>query len=421
MTSRPAWNKAIAAWILYDIGSSGYIFLIPGIAYAIFFREQVCGGGADCDGQWGLLVSLTLLISGLLAPLLGAIADLGNLRHRLFIATTLLCGLGCFALMTVQAGAMVWGVLVFAATQMGYLLATSLYDAYLPELATEQNLGRLSGWGWGLGYIGGIICYLLFQAVQNSERFNTVTESRSAFLIAGIWVLALCLPALLWLPRQTPRANFPLIRQSYRQVWETLKYLPHRPHLLKFLVGFYLISDAIVTINNFLGIYLTTQFGLTLTEILQYGVLFNLVSIPATILFGFLGDRLSAHQILYSLLLLWGIAVTIMVFSTNPATPFVLAVLLGLVFGSTQAFCRGWFARLIQVNQATELFGFNALAGRLASIFGPLLFGGISSLTGDQRLAMASLALFLGVGTALLSQVPSSNLASAYGADRASF
>lgn len=110
-----------------------------------------------------------------------------------------------------------------------------------------------------------------------------------------------------------------------------------------------------------------------------------------------------------------------MVFSTNPATPFVLAVLLGLVFGSTQAFCRGWFARLIQVNQATELFGFNALAGRLASIFGPLLFGGISSLTGDQRLAMASLALFLGVGTALLSQVPSSNLASAYGADRASF
>ncbi|MFM7438746.1 MAG: hypothetical protein ACKO2V_09085 [Snowella sp.] len=74
MTPRPAWNKAIAAWILYDSGSSGYIFLIPGIAYAIFFREQVCGGGANCDGQWGLLVSLTLLISGLLAPLLGAIA-----------------------------------------------------------------------------------------------------------------------------------------------------------------------------------------------------------------------------------------------------------------------------------------------------------------------------------------------------------
>lgn len=421
MTPRPARNRAIIAWILYDIGSSGYIFLIPGIAYAIFFREQVCGGGADCDGQWGLLVSLTLLLSGLLAPLLGAIADLGNLRHRLFIAMTLLCGLGCFALMTVQAGGILWGVLAFAATQMGYLLATSLYDAYLPELGTEKTLGRLSGWGWGLGYIGGIICYFLFRAVQSAGQFNAVTESRSAFLIAGIWVLALCLPALLWLPRQTPRTDLPLIRQSYRQVWETLKSLPQRPHLLKFLIGFYLISDAIVTINNFLGIYLTTQFGLTLTEILQYGVLFNLVSIPATILFGFLGDRFSAHRLLYGLLSLWGLAIGIMTFSADPATPFVLAVLLGLIFGSTQAFCRGWFARLVQENQAAELFGFNALAGRLAAIVGPLLFGGVSSLTGDQRLAMASLALFLGIGAIFLRQVPSSNLAQVFDSKEVDF
>ncbi|MEB3175646.1 MAG: MFS transporter, partial [Cyanobacteriota bacterium] len=146
--------------------------------------------------------------------------------------------------------------------------------------------------------------------------------------------------------------------------------------------------------------------------ILQYGVLFNLVSIPATILFGFLGDRFSAHRLLYGLLSLWGLAVAIMTFSADPATPLVLAVLLGLIFGSTQAFCRGWFARLVQENQAAELFGFNALAGRLAAIVGPLLFGGVSSLTGDQRLAMASLALFLGIGAIFLRQVPSSNLTS---------
>ena len=321
-----------------------------------FFGSRSVGGGADCDGQWGLLVSLTLLLAGILAPLIGAIADLGGQRHRLFTAMTLLGGVGCLALMTVQPGAMVWGIVAFAATQMGYLLAISLYDAYLPELGTPKTFGRLSGWGWGLGYIGGIICYLLFRAVQTSQRFDAVTEYRLAFLIAGVWLLCLCLPALLWLPRQSmpsPVATLPLIRQSYRQVWETLKSLPQRPQIFKFLIGFYLISDAIVTINNFLGIYLTTQFGLTLAQILQYGILFNLVSIPATILFGFLGDRLSIHQVLYGLLLLWGGAVTIMVFSTNPATPLILAILLGLIFGSTQAFCRGWFAGLIQIHQAT--------------------------------------------------------------------
>jgi UMF1 family MFS transporter len=407
MTYPLSRKQAIIAWILYDIGSSGYIFLIPGMAYAIFFREQVCGGGSTCDGQWGLLVSLTLVLSGLLAPLMGAMADLGGLRHRLFTAMTLFCGIGCLALISVQPGAMVWGVWAFAVTQTGYLLATSLYDAYLPQLATPETFSRLSGWGWGLGYVGGIICYLLFRAMQNSQLFDVGTEYRLAFFIAGIWVLCLCLPALLWLPRQsvvTSMNAVALIHQSYRQVWETLKSLPQRPQILKFLIGFYLISDAIITLNNFLGIYLTTQFGLTFTEILQYGLIFNFVSIPATIFFGFLGDRLSVHQILAGLLLLWGVAVTMMMFSTHPATPLLLAIWLGLIFGSTQSLCRGWFAQMIEQEQATELFGFNALVGRMSSIFGPLLFGGLSAATGNQRLAMASLLLFLGAGGILLGQ-----------------
>ncbi|UAJ73373.1 hypothetical protein IQE94_03370 [Synechocystis sp. PCC 7339] len=108
MTATNVPKKSIFAWILYDIGTSGYIFLVPGIAYAIFFRQTVCGGGPECDAQWGSLVSLTLVISGLLAPLLGAIADLGRVRHQLFVVTTLLCSLGCLGLVTVQPEAIAW-------------------------------------------------------------------------------------------------------------------------------------------------------------------------------------------------------------------------------------------------------------------------------------------------------------------------
>ncbi len=177
MTSAHAKKKSVLAWILYDIGSSGYIFLVPGIAYAIFFRQTVCGGGPECDAQWGSLVSLTLLISGILAPLLGAIADLGKLRHQLFIFTTLLCSLGCLSLVTVQPGAIVWGILAFALTQSGYLLATGLYDAYLPQLGTATTIAKLSGWGWGWVTWEGLFAISFFPpsklAVYSNQEWST--------------------------------------------------------------------------------------------------------------------------------------------------------------------------------------------------------------------------------------------------------
>lgn len=405
--SRAGVSKPVAGWILYDVASSGYM-MIPTVVYAVFFRQIVCGGGPVCDGKWALWVSLSLMISGGLAPFLGAIADIGALRHRLFVGTTLLCGVATLALQTVQPGAILWGGIVFALSQTGYFLATSIYDAYLPSLASQRTIPKLSGWGWGLGYLGWIGCYLLFLAVGSSHHFDRITESRLTFAIVGLWVLVFSIPALVWLPRQSRPSKVPLsrsIRQSYRQVWDTLVNLQQNKEILKFLIGFYLISDGIITLNNFFGIYLHTQFGLSVAQILHLGLLFNLISIPSTIAFGMLGDRWSVRRILGLLLGIWTMVIALIALSTHPSTPLVLAVLMGLVFGSTQALCRGWFAQMVQDSRATELFGFNALAGRMSSIFGPLLFGGISATTGNQRLAMMSLLLFLGLGGVILSRV----------------
>ncbi|MFM7477783.1 MAG: MFS transporter [Microcystis aeruginosa] len=269
-------------------------------------------------------------------------------------------------------------------------------------------IGRLSSWGWGLGYLGGIACYLLFWLVQSSHRSDQLLEYRLAFAIVGLWLLLLSLPALAWLPHQSQPPTIPLsrlIRQSYHQVWHTLAYFRQNQEIFKFLVGFYLISDGIVTLNNFLGINLNQEFGLSVAQILHLGLLFNLISIPSTILFGLLSNYWSLRAILSLLVGIWTVIISLMLLSTHPATPLVLAILMGLVFGSTQSLCRGWFAQMIQANQATELFGFNALAGRMSSIFGPLLFGGISTVTGNQRLAVISLLLSFGLGGLILSRV----------------
>jgi MFS transporter, UMF1 family len=409
---RPWFRRPILSWVLYDIASSGYGLIIPSVAYAVYYRQIVCGGADICDARWAMWLSLAMVTAGLLAPLLGAIADLGALRHRLFVATTLLCGLATAALYTVQPGAVLFGGLVFFLAQAGFLLATSLYDAYLPSLVPPHQIGRLSGWGWGMGYLGGIGCFLLFWLVQQSNQFDAATEYRFAFLIAAGFLLVLALPALVWLPRQSghpssqpPAATGQIIRSAYNQVWQTLRNWRQMPELFRFLLGLYLISDGIVTLISFLSIYLSTQFGLSVVQILQLTLVFNLVAIPATILCGILSDLWSAKSLLRVLIGVWIGLILIMVFSTHPATPILLAVLLGLVLGSTQALCRGLFAQMIYTAQATELFGFNALVSKMSAIVGPLLFGTISSATGNQRLAMAALLLFFGAGGLILNQV----------------
>lgn len=406
--SRSWVNKPIAAWILYDIASSGYIMMIPGVAYAVFFREIVCGGAAVCDGKWGLWVSLSLLVSGALAPFLGAIADIGSLRHRLFILTTLLCGGATLTLWTVQPGGILWGGIVFCLAQIGYLLMTSLYDAYLPSLVPPQMIGRLSGWGWGLGYLGGIACFLLFWWAKSGHHFDHLLEYHLAFAIVGLWLLLFSIPAFVWLPRQSQPNVIPifqLTRQSYSQVWHTLINLHKNKDISRFLTGYYLIYCAIVTLNNFVGIYTHTQFGLSVIQILQLNLLFNVISIFSTIAFGILGSRWDVRPILQVLLTIWIIILLVMTFSVHPATPLILTILPGLVVGPTQSLCRGWFAQMVHANQATELFGFNALAGRMSSIFGPLLFGGISAATGNQRLAVIALLPFFGLGGLILSKI----------------
>jgi MFS transporter, UMF1 family len=402
------FTKPVIGWILYDIASSGYIAMIPSFAYAVFYRQIVCGGGAGCDGKWAIWVSLSLLISGGLAPWLGAIADIGALRHRLFIFTTLLCGVSTLALVSVQPGAILWGGLVFLSAQTGYLLATGLYDAYLPSLVSPRETGRLSGLGWGLGYLGGIACFLLFWLVQSGHRFDKSIEYDIAFAITGFWLLFLSVPALIWLPHQSRFSKVALdrlIRKSYGQVWQTLQYLRQNREMAKFLLGYYFLSSAIITLNNFVAIYFSTQFGLTLSQILPLNLLFNLISIPATIAFGLVDSRWSKSNILRLLLGIWAVILAIMIFGTHPLTPLALTILPALVVGSTQSLCRGWFAQMVQTNQATELFGFNALAGRMAAVSGPLLFGGISAVTGNQRLAVVAIAIFLGLGGMMLSQV----------------
>lgn len=409
----PWLKKPILAWILYDIASSSYALLVPGVIFAVYYRQVVCDGTASCDARWAMLVSLSLVVTGLLSPLLGAIADLGGLRHRIFTLTTLLCCGATACLYWVQPGGIVLGGVMFWLAHVGYNLSVGLYDAYLPALVPNPLIGRLSGLGWGLGYLGGLACFLLSLPYTRGGMGpeNLPLFRLTFFLISGFYFF-LALPALLWLPRQSSRSVphksasvSSLIYQAYHQVWHTLRNWNQQSEVFKFLLSYYLISDGVVTVLSFVSIFISTQFGYSIFQILQLTLVFNLLAIPATILFGFLSTVYSTKLLIQANLALWAGLIGLMVLSTHPLTPILIACLLGLVAGSTQSLCRGLFAAMISEHQTTEMFGFNALVGRVSAIAGPITFGLISSVTASQRLGMLSLLAFFGLGSYVLSRV----------------
>jgi UMF1 family MFS transporter len=404
-------QRSVLAWILYDIASSGYVLLIPGVAFALYYRQAVCGGTAQCDAQWALLTSLALVIAGMVSPLLGAIADLSNLRHRLFVMTTLLCCGATALLYWVHPGDIWFGGVVFVMAQVGYILSAGLYDAFLPGLVPPAQVERISSVGWGLGFIGGLVCFFLAYGwlAAGLEPDNLATYRLTFLLVAGFY-LTIALPALAWLPQPDhapPIASvYRLMRRGYRRVLTTLLNWRDLPETFQFLVGYYLISDVVVTFTSFFTIHLSTVFGLSVAQILRIVLLFNLIAIPATVSVGLLSERLTGKTLLKGVIAIWVGLLLLLTFVTQAWVPGAAVVLLGLVVGSTQSICRGLYARLVPKEQAGELFGFHTLVSRLSAILGPMTYGLISATTDNQRLAMFALVLFLLTGGWIVLKVP---------------
>jgi len=177
------------------------------------------------------------------------------------------------------------------------MVAAGLYDAYLPDLVPPERMGQLSGWGWGLGYLGGITCFLItIPLTQSGFQADHLAQFRLTFLVVAGFYVTIALPAFRCLPRHSAQSiswaeTGTLIRAAYLQVLNTLKNWRQKVNTFQFLGGYYLISDAIVTLNSFIAIYFSSVFGLSVSQILQLSVLFNVISIVSTIGFGTVSDR----------------------------------------------------------------------------------------------------------------------------------
>ncbi len=415
-SSRPGWlRRDTIAWCLFDFANSSYTTLILTVSFAVYFRDVVVHAEGNLGDQlWGFSNFLAMLTVALCSPILGAIADFSGLK-RFFLVLTSLQAIGATALLFfVGPGDIRLAMLLFVIGTVGFEGGYVFYNAFLPDVSTPKTVGRVSGWGWAVGYIGGLVCVLacspwieqpLKDAAGRILPSGVVAYQISFLLVAGFY-LVFALPAFFWL-RESPAQGrvgswfeYPAI--GFRRVVSTLAHLRQYRETAKYIVASLLFTDGITTVVAFAAIYATQTIGFTNKEVVFLFLVLNIVAFPGSLIAGYLADMIGAKRTIIATLVLWMAVVITGCLATSKAMFWAMAAGAAIGMGSTQAVGRSFMAQITPPSRESEFFGFYVLSGKFASMFGPLLFGTISRVTGSQRLAVLSLLPFFVLGLILM-------------------
>lgn len=391
-------KKEAVSWAFFDFANSSYSLLIMSFVFPIYFKEVIAAGSYG-DFWWGFAVSLSILIGGLAAPIIGSIADYDARRKRKFIIFSVISMIGTGALYFTGPNRLIFSLFIFVITNIFFEIAITLYDSFLVHVSSEKTAGRISGFGWGLGYIGGIAAMLAFKPLYAKGFIGDLEPVyKLTFPLTALFFFIFAMPSFLFIKehlqikRQEPLLK--IVKIGLANTLKTLKEIKKHKKIALFLLGFYLMNDVLVTFFSFMPIYARTTLGLSISEISLLLLIVQLIGFPSAVFFGWLSDKKGAKKILLSTIGVWCVIIVLAAIATSIQIFYIVSILTGLVVGSSQAVARSWFSRLIPKDKRCEFFGFNGFASKIAATTGPLVFGLISSITGNQRIAVFSLLLF---------------------------
>ena len=410
----------LISWALYDWANSAFPTLIQTFVFAAYFTRQVAKDEATGTALWGNATSLAGLIIAITAPVLGALTDQTGRRKPWMAAFTGLCIVTTALLWFVEPAsanvAFALGMVVLGT--IGVELAMIFYNAMLPGLASVERIGRWSGWGWGLGYIGGLACLVtaLFGFVSENPWFpldrGSAQHVRATFLRVSGWFLVFSLPLFLFTP-DVPASRKPFgiaLKDGLQQLVNTFRKAREHSSLIWFLVAHMIFIDGLATLFAFGGVYAAGTFDMSEMDVLKFGIVLNISAGIGAVGFAFVDDRIGGKQTI--LISLAGLLVsTILMLSVREVAWFWwLGVLLGLFVGPVQAASRSYLARTAPVHLRNESFGLFAFSGKATAFLGPLLVGWVTYASGSQRIGIGTILLFFIIGFVMMLRARSDSV-----------
>ena len=413
-----ATKRSKISWCFYDWANSAFPAIISTFIFSTYFAGVIAPDKEQGMALWGQMTSVVGIIIAILSPFLGAIADYRQRRKSLlffFTVVNIVATAGLWFALPGQQYVMIALLLAGIAT-IGFEIATVFYNSLLPSLVAPSHIGRLSGWGWALGYAGGlcslVICMLLFIQPENplggldKVSFEHV---RATNLVCALWVLLFSGPIFLFVKEERKRSTeslWQVAKIGFKNVWLLIRKLPQYKEIAWFLLAKMIYIDGLNTLFAFGGIYAAGQFGMDTAEVLIFGILLNITAGIGAFGFAWIDDIFGSRRTIIVSLLAVLILGFCLVIITDKMWFYILGMMIGLFFGPIQSASRTMLVRLSPPEMISEFFGLYSLAGKATAFLGPAVLSFATLAFNSQRAGMATVLVFIFVGLVLMALMP---------------
>jgi UMF1 family MFS transporter len=401
--SMPIKNKKqVISWCLFDFANSSYSAVIAAVIFPVYYTTQIVGNQNGMgDLWWGRAISLSMAVIALTSPFMGGIADFGSIRKRLLFAYTALCVSMVACLSFLKEGAVLQGFLLITLANIGMEGGLVFYNSFLPDMAEKDYQGRVSAWGFGVGYAGSILSLIMAIPLVRGGYFG------ETWIMVSLFFAIFSLPAFLFLPKDG-RDGLKIIHaasKGFGYTWNMFKEIWARKESRKFLLAYLIYEDGVNTVIVFSSVFAATTLGFSPGELIGLYLVVQITALIGAFIMARHIDYAGPKKVVSVSLLLWTAVSVAAFFIAAKGKFWILASIAGLGLGTVQAATRAFFAQFIPPDHESEYFGVYSMVGKSSAVIGPLVFGYVSSTFGSQRPAILSVALFFLAGLIIIRSV----------------
>jgi UMF1 family MFS transporter len=401
---------------MFDFANSAYTTVIITFVFATYFTQGVAPDTETGTALWGTAQGLSALLIAIISPIVGAIADYSG-RRKWWVAVCSIATLIATSLLWYaepKSESILWILAAVVIANIGFEVGQVFYNALLPSVAPQSKLGRISGWAWGCGYFGGLVCLALclFGFIQaDTPPFGVSAFEaggvRATSLIVAVWFGIFSIPFFLWVPDNAlHQQNIgAALKNGMAQLLQTIRKVRDYPDIVRYLIARTFYNDGVNTIFAFGGIFAAGTFGMSVAEVIQLGIALNVTAGIGAALFGYVDDRLGSKRTIYISVIAVILFGALTILAPSKGWFWAWALVLSTFFGPVQAASRTMMARLAPEEVRTEMFGLYALTGKAIAFLGPLAVAWGTAATGSQRWGLASVLVFLAIGLWILRGV----------------
>ena len=410
-------KKTILSWCLFDWAHSGFPTVITTFVFGTYFMKSVVQDVDKGTAEWAWILGISGVIIAIISPFAGAISDQRGNKKSWLIFFTLVCIVFTSLLWFTkpEPSYTLWAVWISIIAHISFESIQVFYNSMLIDIAPIKKLGRLSGWGWGTGYIGGLICMVcaLYMIKSSWITHEEDLNIRATNLLVAIWLFVFAIPLFIWGPK-SKKKNKPSITQAIKEgvieISKTFRMARKYSQIFRFLIARLLYIDGLNTLLSFVGIFAAGSFGMSIDKIMIFAILSNALAGIGAFALAWLDDLWGSKKTIVLSLGMIFILSSILLLLKSVVYFWILGLLISSFVGPAQAASRSYLARCVPSHMASEFFGIYSLSGRLTAFIGPMLLSFVTLMSGSQRVGLFSTLAFILAGLFILFFLPEAKM-----------